>query len=340
MSGSDIIKDQVTDFISDLDFPGPADTEQGAVTPPEVPPVQTPAVPPEETQQTPAEPPVAAPPSQQEPTQVPQVEAPQQAVPQAQVPQTPQVPQAPVQQEPVQETTEQRLARENNELRNMLNELAMGQMGTQPQATVPAAAVQATATQPTAQTQPQVQPQASESDLGFNPTQVVPFLQNDVQFDEVVKDHKNMNALLTAVRNSAVEHMLRILPKATINLVKQQSVIQQATTEFYRLNEDLIPFKPFVGFVTNKVASEHPDWSLESILVETEKRSREQLRLAKVSGQMPGGTPTNTQSQAQGTERTPGRNPGFVPSGPSGRRGSVGGPKDAGMAAQVADLLE
>jgi len=219
--------------------------------------------------------------------------------------------------EPLVETNEQRLAKENEELRQQMVELA-GRVVEGPKP-------------------PTKTPEQIEHDRVQAARAVLGFIKNPEQYDEVFKSHENFNALLTSVVNTAVERAIRMIPQVTTQYVDQQFTLRTAASDFYRENEDLLPHKKYVGFITNEVQAEHPDWALPELLTEAEKITRTRLKLPKPTGGNGGPVqpvqPTGTTRSSRTVE-----NPGFTPSGGGGRRGSGASPL-TGEAAEINDLI-
>lgn len=103
-----------------------------------------------------------------------------------------------------------------------------------------------------------------------------------------------MNNTVNSVREQAMREATQVASANASQLIK----VQSAVSDFYRKNADLVPYKKYIGNVANRVQSEHPDWELDQVLGETEKRSRTDLRLAQ---------------KAQETESKRKKNPGFAP---------------------------
>jgi len=184
---------------------------------------------------------------------------------------------------------------------------------------------------------PQLTPEqqkAAQEEMQKRARQAIKFLQDDGAFDEVMKSSDNFNALLTKVANFAAERVLRMVPQVATTYVDQQLMYKTAAQEFYRENEDLIPHMKYVGYVSNELQSKNANWDLPTLLSETEKEVRARLKL-----------PRSTTKTAQpgrrietGTTRTVEGNPGFVPGGGGGRRGTVQG-NLSGVEKEIADLL-
>lgn len=218
--------------------------------------------------------------------------------------------------------TELELARkELEELRALLSEVAAGHVQPKPKELTPE------------------EKKAEEERQRAEQNRVLPFLKDDATFDEVMKSSTNFNALLTAVVNTAVERTLRIAPQAVTAMIDQRLTLQTAAKEFYEANNDLLPHRRYVGFVTNEVTSAHPDWDLQKVLEETEKEVRVRLKLPRQNGRPASGAQGTGAGAGEPQRRTPGGNPGFVPGGGGGgRRGSVQD-KPTGLAGEVLDLI-
>lgn len=118
------------------------------------------------------------------------------------------------------------------------------------------------------------------------------------QHKELMSDPAKFAEFMNNYGNSIREQSMREATQVATSNASQQIKVMQAVSDFYRKNEDLAPYKKYIGSVANRVQSEHPDWELDQVLNETEKRSRTDLRLAQ---------------KAQETESKRKKNPGFAP---------------------------
>ena len=171
-----------------------------------------------------------------------------------------------------------------------------------------------------------------KADLEKRAKQAIKFLPDDNAFDEVMKSSDSFNTFLTSVLNFTTERILRMVPQVATQYVEQQLNYKTAAQEFYQANEDLIPHKKYVGFVSNELLAQHADWDLPKLLQETEKTVRERLKIQKAAGAASGARIEN------GNTRTVANNPGFVPGGSSGRRGEAQS-SVSGQEKQILDLL-
>lgn len=241
------------------------------------------------------------------------------AADQTQTQTTEQQTQAQQQEQPPQKTELELLKEENAKLLAQMNEIA-GRV---------------VAPKPVEKTPEQVR--LEEEHQKQQAKQVLAFLPSEEVFDEVLKNKDNFNALLTGVVNAAVERSLRLMPQLATQIVDQKVTMTNIVRDFYTDNKDLVPYKQFVGYTTNEVAAQHPDWTLTQILEETEKVVRDRLKMGRVAE---AAAEVNTQQQTQGQTgnvRTAGNNPGFVPGGGGGRRGTTS--SDGNLSAEAKDIM-
>ncbi len=208
----------------------------------------------------------------------------------------------------VEDTELEKIRRENLELKQHLEEMAGKYIS--PKESKPLTEQEVAA-------QKEAQANASK--------QILKFLPSDEVFDDVMKDVNNFNALLTSVVNTAVERSLRLMPQIATQLVDQQMTLKTVINDFYTDNKDLMPHRKYVGYVSNEIASQHPDWNLSQILQETEKEVRNRLTLARIADNTASGQGGTIAQHTSGNVRTVPNNPGFVPGGGGGRRGPSSG---------------
>jgi len=200
-----------------------------------------------------------------------------------------------------EETDIERLIRENNELKIHLEELA-GRFVNPPQKKLT-----------------EEEQRAKQFEDEKRSRQILKFIPDDKAFDEVMGKTDHFNALLTSVVNTAVERSLRLMPQVATSLVDQQVTLKNAVRDFYLDNKDLVPHKKYVGFVSDELSAQHPEWGLDQLLQETEKEVRARLKLSRPVSNQSQNTETRVQRlNNQGISTV--ANPGFVPSGGGGRR--------------------
>ena len=174
------------------------------------------------------------------------------------------------------------------------------------------------------------------------PPKILNFIKDEGMFDETMKSAENMNALLTMVVRTAVEGVQRSIPSLVSNMVNHQVSLKTAANEFYKEHQDLVPHRSFVGFVANEITSQHPDWSLEKVLQETNTEARKRLMLKGVAGSRVAALNQSIQNAPQNQGMPSSRQvqgPAFVPGG-GGRRGPNVPVQQDALSKEIADLIE
>ena len=123
-----------------------------------------------------------------------------------------------------------------------------------------------------------------------------------------------------------------MLPGITTRYVDRQLSTRLAIQDFFRQNEDLIPYRQYLGFVYNEMAAKHADWDMSQVLKESEKEVRSRLSIAR---QNPGASPEPGRA---GATRTAESQPAFVPKGGS-RKGQAQTDVRTGEEKQIEDLI-
>lgn len=108
-----------------------------------------------------------------------------------------------------------------------------------------------------------------------------------IDFEELVESPAALNALLNKVAQGtysravadAQERVLRVLPEVTTKFVAHHSALQKEAQDFYTNHPDLTHVKPYVAQVANKLAAEHPDWTVHKVFEETANTTRKVLGL-------------------------------------------------------------
>ncbi len=121
---------------------------------------------------------------------------------------------------------------------------------------------------PQQQAQPQTEVPKEAPPQPQAPVQQKPDIRefvNQDQFDEMQTDVGKFNQVLTNVYNTATETAYRNVPQMVNNLIKQQTFLKDKVDDFYKKNEDLLPYRQFVGFVANELSSQSPELDVESL---------------------------------------------------------------------------
>ena len=162
------------------------------------------------------------------------------------------------------------LEKENEELRRQLNELSskFGQSLAQPQEA---------STQPEQVRQVEQKEQKQTAALG----DMVQFVVSDDEFEEVFRVKESFNKTLNTVYQKATMDVLQRIPTMIGSVVHQQVTVQRLVDDFYRANNDLLPYREFVGYVVQELASQHPEYDYQKLFTEAETEARKRLNKQK-----------------------------------------------------------
>ena len=180
---------------------------------------------------------------------------------------------------------------------------------------------------------------AAEEEANKNRAPIVlPFFKEENDIDEAFKTVESANKFMTGVVATAVEFVTRQIPTLVTRVSDQQVNTRLAIKEFYDNNKDLLPYREYCGFITNKVTAEHPEFTIGQVFEEVSKQTRQALKLASAAGEnLPGGGGGQDNGGAGGVAPK-GKGPALPPSsGGGGRRGAP--PKLEGVEKEIADLI-
>ena len=130
---------------------------------------------------------------------------------------------------------------------------------------------------PKAQTEIKAKP-TSQPDVPED--NIIDFINEDT-FEEIQSNPKKLNQVLTSVYNMAVQNTYNNTPKMVDNMIKQRTYLNDKVDVFYKENDDLLPYRQFVGFVANELTSQNPDWELDAVFEKTAEQVRDRLGLKK-----------------------------------------------------------
>lgn len=106
-------------------------------------------------------------------------------------------------------------------------------------------------------------------------------LVNEGEFEAAFQSPAGFNAILNKVYQRATSDVMQRFAVMVPSMVNQQVTLQTMVQDFYRANDDLVPFSPFVGYVTNELASAHPEWEYKQLFKEVETEARKRLNKMK-----------------------------------------------------------
>ena len=174
--------------------------------------------------------------------------------------------------------------------------------------------------QPPAPPKEQVKPTPQQAPSKDN---VIEFI-DDKGFEEAVTSKEKMNQMLTKVYNMAVQNTYKNTPKMVDNMIRQRTYLNDKVDVFYKENDDLLPYRQFVGFVANEISSQNPDWDLDKVFGTTAGQVRQRLGL---------------KSQVIDKATQAKTKPAFAQAKKSNSRDSADRPNLSEMEEQIQDLL-
>jgi hypothetical protein len=140
---------------------------------------------------------------------------------------------------------------------------------------------------------------------------------SDEAFDEIKNDPAKFaeffNNYARTLRAALREEILFESVTTSRKFVEQYTNSLDAVRTFYSDNKPLDKYRPVVGFISTKLAQEHPDWTRDNLMKETAKEAYRLLRLE------PGKQPPDNGAESDKAEVQP---PGFGKTG--ARRGQPG----------------
>lgn len=87
-----------------------------------------------------------------------------------------------------------------------------------------------------------------------------------------------LSRVATDARDKAVEGVLKQVPSMIAKEVETAIAIKEGVREFWKSNADLASHRARIGLITSEVQKAHPEWDMDKILSETEKKARKELK--------------------------------------------------------------
>lgn len=111
---------------------------------------------------------------------------------------------------------------------------------------------------------------------------------NEDEFGRAIESVDGFNAVLEKVnkivesRNQQFNHtIIKALPKVINGVVEEIVDLRMAASDFYRMNEDLIPFKPLCSVVANELSAKNPGKEPDELFSMVGEEVRKRLKLNK-----------------------------------------------------------
>jgi hypothetical protein len=115
------------------------------------------------------------------------------------------------------------------------------------------------------------------------------FLKEGENIDDILADPAKFNAKMQEFYNAALqrgaqmalEATYRSLPRTITTYAKQQIETVNLVNDFYNRNKDLVPLKPALARIAQKIGTEHPEYTLTQLLSESAKTARTIFKVPK-----------------------------------------------------------
>lgn len=115
------------------------------------------------------------------------------------------------------------------------------------------------------------------------------FITEGESIDDILADPAKFNAKMAQLYNDALkkgaemalEATYKGLPRTISTYAKQQLETTNLVNNFYQENKDLVPLKPALARIAQKIGTEHPEYTLTQLLSESAKTARSVFKLKK-----------------------------------------------------------
>jgi hypothetical protein len=136
-------------------------------------------------------------------------------------------------------------------------------------------------------------------------TQEYTFLKEGESLDDLLADPARFNAKMAQLYNDALqrgaqlalEATYRNLPRTVSTYAKEQIDTVNRVNDFYQQNKDLIPLKPALARIAQKIGTEHPEYTLTQLLVESAKAARTIFKMKREAPKKVSKTPAFVQQK-------------------------------------------
>ena len=85
------------------------------------------------------------------------------------------------------------------------------------------------------------------------------------------------NAAVEAASTRSAELTLKSIPQTVSKHIRQAQVMQETVNDFYRRNDDLSNVKPIVTAMANRIAADHPEYTVQQLFSASATETRKLL---------------------------------------------------------------
>lgn len=93
-------------------------------------------------------------------------------------------------------------------------------------------------------------------------------------------NREGLNSLMNKVANAATINALKMIPQVVSRQVTEATTNKQIIEDFYRENDSLNAHRSYVGYISNQLSAQNPDWDLKKLLSETASKVRAELKIS------------------------------------------------------------
>ena len=101
------------------------------------------------------------------------------------------------------------------------------------------------------------------------------------EFQAAITDRAAMNSLLNKVYFEVLEYVIRSVPNIIQTRLREDAKLMVETIKSYDQNKDLIPERKSLAVTSNELKAEHPEWSIDKLLLEAGKEVRRRLKVGQ-----------------------------------------------------------
>ncbi len=128
---------------------------------------------------------------------------------------------------------------------------------------------------------PQPKPQAK----GLELEAIELFKPEDVEEGDPVALAKKLNDALNKVRIQTIQDTIRTISPSVTRVINDSINLQMGVADFYRKNQDLIRYKPYVAMRATQLVAQNPNMPLDQLFTQLERAVRTELNLKVTSNQ-------------------------------------------------------
>jgi len=135
------------------------------------------------------------------------------------------------------------------------------------------------------------------------PMELVPFITKE-NYDSIIGNPEMLNRVMNEVAQQSSQasaervfaSVVQTVPFLVNQLMEAQVQQRDIREQFYKANEDLLPYSSYVGLVAKELAAANPTWDAPMVLKNTAIEARRKLNMAKG---IPPATPSGFPGAAQ-----------------------------------------